>query len=216
MFMSLAVFFSQGGAFMWLILAIFAFALAVMGERWLFYARAGRGDPDTLVAGIARALNAGDRDAAMELVAGGRAPVHALLATALARDAEGLEMDIVRQGVEETALREVPRFARRLGYLALCANIATLAGLLGTIFGLQQSFAALAAAEAAQKAAMLAAGVSQALNTTAFGLIVAIPCMVAHATLASRQARLIEGADAAAVALLHYLEARRRPRVQNA
>jgi biopolymer transport protein ExbB len=208
MFESMAVFFAQGGAFMWLILAILACALAVIVERLVFYARASRANPEALVAAIARALNAGDLAAARALVARDKAPLSALLATALERHGDGLPAEAIRKAVEEAAIREIPRFGQRSGYLALCANISTLAGLLGTIFGLQQAFASLAAAEAAQKAAMLAAGISQALNTTAFGLIVAIPCMVAYSVFSSRQAKLIEDADAASVALLNYFEAR--------
>ncbi len=208
MFESVAIFFAQGGAFMWLILAILACALAIILERLRFYARASRVDPDALVSAIARAMNAGDLGEAQALVARDRMPLAVLLATALQRYRDGLPGEAIRQGVEEAAIREIPRFGHRIGYLALCANVATLAGLLGTIFGLQQSFASLAAAEAAQKAATLAAGIAQALNTTAFGLIVSIPCMVAYSVFSSQQARSIEDADAASVALLNYLEAR--------
>ena len=114
----------------------------------------------------------------------------------------------IRQGAEESALSEVPRLSKRLNYLALFANIATLTGLLGTIFGLQQSFSALGATEAAMKAAMLAAGISQAMNTTAFGLMVAIPCMVAYAMLSNMQSRLAEEVDASSIRVLNYLEMR--------
>ncbi len=209
MLATLAQFFAQGGAFMWVILTILAAAVAVAVERLIFYHVVCRGRPRELVSGIARAFNQDESERALALAASGRSPLHAILSAAVQRFEQGLPIAAVRQGVEEAAIREMPRFGRRLGYLALFANIATLTGLLGTIFGLQKSFASLGAAEAAQKATMLAAGISQALNTTAFGLIVAIPCMVAYAVLTQRQAARIEDVDGAAVEMLNYLEARR-------
>jgi len=106
------------------------------------------------------------------------------------------------------AIQEVPRFARRINYLAMFANIATLTGLLGTIFGLQRSFSSLAVAEASEKAAMLASGISQAMNTTAFGLMVAIPCLIAYAKLSNLQASRTEELDACSVRLLNFVESK--------
>jgi len=201
-------FFNQGGIFMWPILATLACAVTIVVERFLFFGRLGREDADALVPGVARALNAGRPEQARALVSG-RSPLQRILGTALQRHLDGLGAEAVQQGVEEAAVREIPRLNRRVGHLALLANVATLTGLLGTIFGLQQSFASLALTEAAQKAAALAAGISVALNTTAFGLMVAIPCMIAHALLTSWQTRRIEDVDAAALSLLHYLQVRR-------
>jgi biopolymer transport protein ExbB/TolQ len=99
---------------------------------------------------------------------------------------------------------------QRLNYLSLFANVATLLGLLGTIGGLQVSFSSLAAAEAAKKATMLAAGISQAMNTTAFGLIVAVPCMIMYTALSNKRDRLLKDLDEAVVRLTNYLK-RRRP-----
>ncbi len=208
MFDSLALFFSNGGPFMWLILAVLGAAIAVMLERIHFYFVVCRDDADDLVAGAARALNRGDTESARTALEDRKAPLDVLLGVAVARHLDGFSFEEVRRSVEEAAIREVPRFSRRIGYLAMFANVATLAGLLGTIFGLQHSFSSLAIADASEKAALLAAGISQAMNTTAFGLMVAIPCMIAHAKLSSRQGHLLEGLDAGTVRFLHYLENR--------
>lgn len=210
MFTSVASFFTAGGAFMWFILIVLACALAVIIERIIFFRVTCRHDSESLVAAIARAVNAEESDQALAVVADGKSPLHAILTTALERFRAGLSFDLIRQGVEETAIREVPRLSKRLNYLAMFANIATLTGLLGTIFGLQESFSSLAATEAAKKAAMLAAGISQAMNTTAFGLIVAIPCMVAFSVLSNMQVRLAADLDASSVKVMNYLQTHRQ------
>lgn len=205
---SIARYFSQGGPMMWLILVVLGFAATVIADRLFFYLRTCRDRSDRLVAAAARAINEGRADAALQAVSERQAPLNAILAVALRRYREGYSMAEIRQAVDEAAIREVPRLTHRLGYLATIANVATLAGLLGTIFGLQQAFNALAITDAAEKASVLAAGISQAMNTTSFGLLVAIPCLVAHALLANLQSRRAEDLDAGAVRLLNYLDNR--------
>jgi len=203
----LAEFFRSGGPLMWVILAVLAATVAVIAERLHFYWVICRDDADGLVTAVVRRLNGGDFEGALARIAGGRSPVAVILEQAVARFNAGHSLAEVRHGVEEAAIRELPRYGRRVGYLAMLANIATLTGLLGTIFGLQESFGSLALVGAAEKAAVLASGIGQAMNTTAFGLMVAIPCLVAYARLSSLQARKTEECDAAAVKLLGYLEA---------
>jgi biopolymer transport protein ExbB/TolQ len=114
--------------------------------------------------------------------------------------------DAVQEGVEEAAIRELPKLSERLNYLALFANIATLLGLLGTIAGLQVSFSSLASVEAAKKATMLAKGISQAMNTTAFGLIVAVPCMIFYTMLNNKQQRLTKELDETVVKTVNLIK----------
>lgn len=205
---SIARYFSQGGPMMWLILVVLGFAATVIADRLFFYLRTCRDRSDRLVAAAARAINEGRADAALQAVSERQGPLNTILAVALRRYREGYSMAEIRQAVDEAAIREVPRLTHRLSYLATIANVATLAGLLGTIFGLQQAFNALAITDAAEKASVLAAGISQAMNTTSFGLLVAIPCLVAHALLANLQSRRAEDLDAGAVRLLNYLDNR--------
>jgi biopolymer transport protein ExbB/TolQ len=131
--------------------------------------------------------------------------MNVLLQTAVARYAADVSYDDIQEGVEETTIKELPRMTQRLSYLALFANIGTLLGLLGTIGGLQTLFSSLAAVEAERKAAMLAAGIAQAMNTTAFGLLVAIPSMVAYTVLFNKQQRITKDLDEAVTKLLNYL-----------
>jgi len=205
---TIARYFSEGGPIMWPILAVLGCAAAVIAERLYFYLVTCRDSSASLVASVAKTLNEGQPDAALRSLAAGRGPLHAILQVAVKRYREGFSMTEIRQAVDEAAIREVPRLAQRLGYLSTLANVATLAGLLGTIFGLQQAFNSLVLADAAAKASTLAAGISQAMNTTSLGLIVAIPCLVSHALLTNLQARRAEDLDSGAVRLLNYLDNR--------
>jgi biopolymer transport protein ExbB/TolQ len=205
----LALKFQQGGPFMYVILAVLACAVAVVIERLIFYFVFCAQDARKLVADIAKALNEENVSQARERALHKKAPLNVILGTALQEYAAGARHDDIRESVEETAIREVPRLSQRLNYLALFANIATLIGLLGTIHGLQISFSSLAAVEAAKKATMLARGISQAMNTTAFGLIVAVPCMVFYTLLANTRDRLTKQLDEAVVRLLNYIKKRR-------
>jgi len=116
----------------------------------------------------------------------------------------------IQNAIDELALRELPRIQRRTHYLSLFANIATLLGLLGTIFGLQEAFGALAAADPSQKATVLARGIAIAMNTTALGLLIAVPCMVLFSILGAKANSLIEEIDESSVRLLNFLYAQRR------
>lgn len=116
----------------------------------------------------------------------------------------------IQNAIDEVGLRELPKIQKRTHYLSLFANISTLMGLLGTIFGLQTAFRALATADPAQKAAVLAKGISMAMNTTAMGLAVAIPCMIIFSILGAKANTIIEEIDESAVRLLNFLFSQRR------
>jgi biopolymer transport protein ExbB len=131
--------------------------------------------------------------------------VYVLLRTALERYEAGMNIDDIQEGVDEAAINEIPKMSKRLNYLSLFANVATLLGLLGTIAGLQVSFDSLATVEASWKAVMLSQGISQAMNTTAFGLIVAVPCMILFTILANQRDRLVRDLDEAVVKVINYL-----------
>ncbi len=205
---AMAKFFVQGGNFMWVILIVFAAALAVVLERLFFYVVVCRDNARRIAAELARSLEKNDLDGARKACAG-KSPVHILLSAVLKLYEAGLNHKEIRQGVEEAAIQEMPRYAERLNYLSLFANIATLLGLMGTIFGLIMSFGSISTAEAAQKATLLATGISVAMNTTAFGLIVAVPCMIAHTMLGNKQAALSTDLDEALVKVLHFMEKKR-------
>lgn len=209
MVQSLAGWFNAGGPFMWVILGVLASACAVALERAVFYYVFCGGNGLGYVARLVEALN-GDRvDEAKKIVARGSSPLVVLLRAAVEMYGAGLPFNEIQENVEETAIQQIPRLPQRLNYLSLFANIATLLGLLGTISGLQLSFSSLASVEAAKKAAMLASGISQAMITTSFGLIVAVPCMVLYTFLSNRQAKLTKNLDEATVKFLNYLRKKR-------
>lgn len=202
--------FNEGGPFMWVILGVFSLACAVAIERAVYYYGICRGGGGKLVTDVVGLLERGETSAALARAGRGTSPLHLLVQVALERVQSGMDVAAIREGVDEASLLVLPRLGSRLNYLSLFANVATLLGLLGTIAGLQVSFSSLAAVEAAKKATMLAQGISQAMNTTAFGLVVAVPCMVLFTFLSNRQRRLLDELDAAMVRLLNYL-GRRKP-----
>jgi len=210
MITTVARFFQAGGPMMWVILTVMTLALAVIVERLYFYLRLAADNADELAARTAHQVTENCLPTALDELGETGGPARRLMRRSVELAWEGAHAREIRQAVEELAMREMPRYGRRLNYLAMLANVATLAGLLGTIFGLQQSFSSLAVAEAADKATVLAAGISQAMNTTAFGLIVAIPCLAIHARLTSLATRRTEDSDAAVVKLLNFFDARER------
>jgi biopolymer transport protein ExbB len=208
MIQSVAAWFNGGGPFMWAILAVLACAVAVVIERLIFYYFVCRGRGTSQVAEVARSLNSDNVDNA-KLVLQGKAPVTVLLRVALDRFGAGMNVAEIQEGMEEAAIKELPRLSERLNYLVLFANIATLLGLLGTIMGLQLAFSSLGAVEASQKAAKLAQGISELMVCTAFGLMVAIPCMVAYTFLHNVQNRISKDLDESVVKLMNYFKKKR-------
>jgi biopolymer transport protein ExbB/TolQ len=203
---TIATFFNSGGNFMWVILVVLAISTAVVVERAVFYFFVCRKSGPVLVSKIATALRSGNQDEAKQAVSMGNAPLVVLLRTAVDRFCAGMDLHDIEEGIEESAIIEMPRMIQRLNYLSLFANIATLLGLLGTISGLQASFSSLAAVEASKKATMLAAGIAEAMNCTAFGLIVAVPCMVAYTWLYNKQTQLTKTIDDSVVKTLNFMK----------
>jgi len=115
----------------------------------------------------------------------------------------------IQAALDEAALMETPHLSAKLGYLAVFANVATLVGLLGTISGLIMSFAAVANADAATKASALTAGIAEAMHCTAFGLIVAVPTVLAYSFLQSRSQHLIDDINEISIRTFNFILANR-------
>ena len=111
----------------------------------------------------------------------------------------------VQVAIDEVSLKELPTVEKRTGYLAMIGNVSTLMGLLGTISGLITSFAGVAQADPAEKASQLANGISEALNCTAFGLIVAIPALIAYSVLQGKSQTLLDDINEASVSVLNFI-----------
>jgi biopolymer transport protein ExbB len=160
-------------------------------------------------------LVARDFDKAREVTAGDRSTISELLNLGLARQGAVRRRDDIEIAMEEGMMEITPQLEKRTQAIALLANIATLLGLLGTIVGLIQAFNAVANANPAEKADLLSASISVAMNTTAFGLIVAVPLLLAHAYLNSKTGEIIDSLEMASVKTLNIIVSATHPR-QNA
>jgi biopolymer transport protein ExbB/TolQ len=205
-----ARFFREGGMWMYPIAAISAFAFAVIMERVYYYYVKSRINAKALLTQITRLVRNGEAEKARQICAKMKNPLSMIAESALWHFIQQESDQEIQNAVDEIALRELPKIQKRIHYLSLFANISTLLGLLGTIFGLQQQFAALATADPSQKAAMLAHGIAIALNTTAFGILVAVACMIMYSILGAKANTLIEEIDESSVRLLNFLFAQRR------
>ena len=118
----------------------------------------------------------------------------------------------VQAAMDEAALREIPRIAKRTGYLALLANLAMLTGLLGTVSGLITSFGAVSgeSVDPSQKARILAEGISEAMNCTAFGLIVALIALIGYAVLNGKTQQIEDDINEASVQVLNLVVTNRQ------
>jgi len=125
----------------------------------------------------------------------------------LARQGAVRRREDIEIAMEESMMEIIPQLEKRTGYIALAASVATLLGLLGTIIGLIQAFTAVANANPAEKADLLSASISVAMNTTAFGLVAAIPLMVLHSVLTARTGEIVDGLEMASVKALNVITA---------
>ncbi len=198
--------FQEGGPFMYAITAALGFGLAVIVERLYCLLVRFNVDGRKFYRELSKLIGGGDLEAARDLC--GNAPLPRILRVgieaALRGTGPGRER-AVQNAVDEEALAVIPSVEKRIHYLAMIANVATLMGLLGTIVGLMQAFQAVAGADPSQKAALLARGISMAMNTTAYGLVVAIPCMVAYSFLQSKATKIIDEVDEYSVKLINQL-----------
>lgn len=208
MISEIAKFFREGGFAMWPILLFLAAGLAIMVERSVFLFFKANIKPEEFMARIADLIRKGSIEGAIAASAEEDAPLARIIESAL-RNYRGTERDI-QNAVDEMALAELPRISARTGYLAMLANVSTMVGLLGTIFGLIQAFAAVSAADPEAKGRILASGIAMAMNTTAFGLIVAIPQLIIHSFLTSKADGLVDDIDRYSVMVINMLAQARK------
>ncbi|MBP6514946.1 MAG: MotA/TolQ/ExbB proton channel family protein [Steroidobacteraceae bacterium] len=195
-------FFVEGGFFMYPIALVFAIGIAIAIERYIYLSRAGA-ENRRIWAEVAPLLAQGDFRRAVGVTADSGVAMAQVLAYGLARVTASRRRDDVEKAMEESLMDVVPRLEKRTHYLASFANIATLLGLLGTIIGLIQAFQAIAGANPAEKADLLSASISVAMNTTAFGLIVAIPLLLVHSIIQSKTTEIIDSLEMACVKFLN-------------
>ncbi|MEJ2699302.1 MAG: MotA/TolQ/ExbB proton channel family protein [Desulfuromonadales bacterium] len=201
---SAVAFFQKGGLFMYPILLVFAVGMAIAVERWLHLGRI-RSENRKAWEEVHPVLAEGEFDRARELVNEDQSTISQMLSMGLARQGAVRRRADSEIAMEESMMEIIPQLEKRTPYLALLSNIATLLGLLGTIMGLIQAFTAVANANPAEKADLLSASISVAMNTTAFGLIVAIPLMLIHARLTSTTGEIVDSLEMASVKALNSI-----------
>lgn len=200
---------SKTGIWMFLILMVAVYTLSIIIERayalWFRYSI----DANQMLSRILSFVDSNNYSRAIEVCNSRQHhPMSVVMKSGLLK-ANRADIEI-RRALEQTTLKVSPLIGRRTPFLATLANVATLLGLLGTIFGLILAFEGVGAASAAKKQEVLAKGIAVAMNTTAFGLIVAIPTTLAHAVLTSRQGTLIDTIEDSAMTLLSHLSAKNR------
>jgi len=206
-------FFQEGGFFMYPIALVMAVGVAVAMERYVYLSRAtstNRKMWDQLMP----ALQSGKYPQAMSITAKSDVAICKILNYGLMRVKSARRREDIEMAMEEGLMEVVPRLERRTHYLSSFANVATLLGLLGTIIGLIQAFPAVAHAGAAEKAEILASSNSVAMNTTAFGLIGAIPLLLVYSVLQSKTTQIVDSLEMAAVKFLNMVT--EKPRTEGA
>ena len=197
-------FFQQGGLFMYPIVIILAIGLAIAIERFIFLSRS-KADNRKLWDKLQPLLRNNDYASAFEMTSDSKAAVGQVLNYGISRLRTTTDRQEVEMSMEESLLEVTPQLEKRTQYLAVLANIATRLGLLGTIIGLIQAFTAVANVNPAEKADLLSASISVAMNTTAFGLMVAIPLLLMHAVLQARTTELVDSIEMASVKFLNAI-----------
>jgi biopolymer transport protein ExbB len=212
-YIGLMSFFIKGGIFMAPIALVGAFALAIAVERYVTLTRlvvTNRRVWDD----VEPALSNADFDAAREKTSKGDTIVARLLGVGLARLGAVRRLDDIEKALRANLMEVIPHLEKRTHYLATFANLATLLGLLGTVSGLIHAFTAVATANPAEKANLLAGSISEAMNCTAFGLMVAVPLLFVHSFLQSKTSQLISSLETGAVKFLTIVADRQSAKAQ--
>jgi biopolymer transport protein ExbB len=210
---SLVGFFVTGGPFMYPILIVFAVGTAIAIERYITLTAVTNQNQSSW-SKLQPALVKGDFEKAREMTSKDESTVSQLLGMGLARQGAVRRREDIEIAMEESMMEIIPQLEKRTPYVALASSIATLLGLLGTIMGLIQAFTAVANANPAEKADLLSASISVAMNTTAFGLMVAIPLLITHTVLTAKTGAIVDSLEMASVKALNVISANAKRQVQ--
>jgi biopolymer transport protein ExbB len=204
LFNSVINFFVDGGFWMYPILLVGAVGLAIGTERFIKLGRVERANRK-MWDQLQPVLYKGDFDKAREMTRNDKSSVSQLLMMGLERQGTVRRREDIEIVMEEEMMAIIPQLEKRTAYIALFANLATLIGLLGTIVGLIQAFDAVANAAPAEKANLLSASIAVAMNTTAFGLIVAIPLLIVNMFLTTKASSIIDSLEMASLKTLNII-----------
>ncbi|MFT2089976.1 MotA/TolQ/ExbB proton channel family protein [Paraglaciecola sp. 2405UD69-4] len=206
-FQTIVRFFQEGGTFMFPIAVVLAIGLAIAIERYIFISFAKSVNKKAFKQ-MEPLLNKHDYTGVLNFASSSKAPISRIIGAGMARLNNSQRREDIEYAMEEGLMETTPRLEKRTAYLATLANISTLLGLLGTIIGLIAAFSAVATADPSEKASLLSQSISVAMNTTAFGLIAAIPLLVFHSVLQTKTTEIIDSMEMAGVKCVNALIAR--------
>lgn len=204
-FQTAVKFFQDCGLFIYPSLLIMATGVSIAIERFIFLQRARVANRDDWSRYLPMLQQGQWRDV-MSAAEKSDSAIAKIVHNGLARLQSTRKRDDIDASMEEGMMEIVPRLEKRTHYIATFANVITLVGLLGTIIGLIKAFTAVAAVNAAEKAEMLSASISIAMNNTAFALMVAIPFLLVHAFLQARTSDIVDGLEAAKISFLNLVQ----------
>jgi len=208
MYSTIVSFFQDGGAFMYPILLVLAIGVAIAIERYIYLSVARKNNRKQL-AKLMPLLQSGDFKQAFTVTSKSKTAVCQMLSQGLSRYKSASNRDDIETAMEESMMEVVPRLEKRTHYIAMFANIATLLGLLGTIIGLIRAFTAVAQVDPSMKAEILSTSISVAMNTTAFGLIVAIPLIFIYTVLQTKTTEIVDSLEMATVKFVNMIMQRK-------
>lgn len=200
-------FFKQGGFFLYPIALVWIIGLAIAVERFLYLTRVGSTN-DRLWGDLQPLFESGDFKQATGMVSASEGVLAQVMRYGLSRISTARRRDDVEKAMEESLVEVVPQLERRTHYLSALANIGMLMGLFGTVLGLINAFAAVAQANPAEKASLLSASISVAMNNTALGLLSAITLLLSHLYLETKTTNIVDGLEVASVKFLNALSER--------
>ena len=206
-FSTIVRFFQGGGEFMYPIAVVLVIGVVIAVERYIVLSYTALRNR-SLWNEISPLLKRGDFRQAVAMTGKSNAAIGQILSYGLARISTARHRDDIEKAMEESLMDVVPRLEKRTHYLATFANLATLLGLLGTVIGLINAFGAVATVNPAEKANLLSASISVAMNCTAFGLMTAVPLLVVHAVLQTKTTELIDSLEMASVKFLNAVTER--------
>jgi biopolymer transport protein ExbB len=210
---SIVSFFSTGGLFMYPILIVFAIGVAIAAERYITLTLVTNKN-QVVWEQVQPLLAEGEFEKARAMTSEDESTISQVLNMGLSLQGTVRRREDIEIAMEESMMEIVPRLEKRTPYVALASSIATLLGLLGTIMGLISAFTAVANANPAEKADLLSASISVAMNTTAFGLIVAIPLLVTNQVLMAKTSEIIDSLEMASVKALNVISGKARRQVE--
>ncbi|MDH3980793.1 MAG: MotA/TolQ/ExbB proton channel family protein [Gammaproteobacteria bacterium] len=201
---SVTTFFQSGGTFMYPIALVLIIGMAIAIERWVFLKKALFTNQKAYRE-LLPLLTSKNMMQIQEYANNSRSAIARILLAAVETMQTSPRRDDIQSAMQEGILETVPRLSRRTNYLSVLANIATLLGLLGTIIGLIAAFTAVAQADPAEKATLLSESISVAMNTTAFGLMAAIPLLLIHSLLQNKTVAIVDSIEMAGLKFLNTM-----------